>query len=115
MRLTPLAWLMIATLIGAVVVWPLSEGASLALGAVFGLLALAAVSDALGGRENLFDLNESSERKRTALRRLAPGRDWHRKAPDYADEPQDAIFERERVRRGLDPTPTPDLPTEREP
>jgi hypothetical protein len=107
MRPTPLAWLLLASLIGTIVVWPFSEGISLALGAVFGLLLLAVVSDALGGGENAFwgdgpvDVGETSHRKRTALRRLAPGRDWHRKAPDYADEPQDAIFERERKRRGL--------------
>ena len=78
-----------------------SEGISLILGAAFGLLLLATVTDALGGGENFFDISETADRKRTALRSLAPGRDWHRKAPDYADEPQDAIFKRERKRRGL--------------
>jgi hypothetical protein len=107
MRPTPLAWLLLASLVATIAVWPFSEGVSLACGAVFGLLLLAVVSDALGGGENAFwgdgpvDLGETTDRKRTALRRLAPGRDWHRKAPDYADEPQDAIFERERKRRGL--------------
>jgi hypothetical protein len=101
MRLTPLAWLLVASLIGMIVVWPFSEGISLALGAAFGLLLLAVVNDAIGGGENFLDVSETAQRKRTALRRLAPGRDWHRKAPDYADEPQDAIFERERKRRGL--------------
>jgi hypothetical protein len=101
MRPTPLAWLLVASLIATIVVWPLSEGISLALGAVFGVLLLALANDALGGGENFFDISETADRKRNALRRLAPGRDWHRKAPDYADEPQDTIFERERKRRGL--------------
>ena len=101
MRLTPLAWLMIASLVGAVVVWPFSPGISIALGAFFGLLALAAVGDVLGSGKNVFDVHETVERKRLALRQLARGRNWHRKAPDHADEPQDAIFERERKRRGL--------------
>jgi hypothetical protein len=107
MRPTPLAWMLLGSLVGTIVVWPFSETVSLILGAVFGLLVLTAVSDALGGGDNALwgdgplDVGETSDRKRTALRRLAPGRDWHRKAPDFADEPQDAIFDRERKRRGL--------------
>ena len=101
MRLTPLAWLLIASLVGAIVVWPFSDDVSLALGAVFGLLALAGVGDVLGSGKNVFDVHETMERKRLALRQLAPGRNWDRKAPDYADEPPDAIWERERKRRGL--------------
>jgi hypothetical protein len=100
-RLTPLAWLLVVSLVGAVVTWPFSQGLSLALGALFGVLALAAAADVLGSGENVFDLRDTAERRRSALRRLAPGRNWHRKAPDHADEPQDAIFERERQRRGL--------------
>jgi hypothetical protein len=98
-RLTWLAWLLVVSLVGAVVAWPFSQGLSLALGALFGLLVLAAVADVLG--ENVFDVRDTAERRRSALRRLAPGRDWDRKAPDHADEPQDTIFERERKRRGL--------------
>jgi hypothetical protein len=101
MRPTPLAWLMIASLIGVVVAWPFSPGVSIALGAFFGLLAFAAVGDVLGSGKNVFDVHETVERKRLALRQLAPGRNWDRKAPDHADEPPDAIWERERQRRGL--------------
>jgi hypothetical protein len=100
-RLTWLAWLLVVSLVGAVVAWPFSQGLSLALGALFGLLVLAAVADVLGSGENVFDVRDTAERRRSAPRRPAPGRDWDRKAPDHADEPQDTIFERERKRRGL--------------
>jgi hypothetical protein len=100
-RLTPLAWLLVGSLVGAVVTWPFSQGLSIALGALFGLLVFAAAADVLGSGENVFDLRDTVERRRSALRHLAPGRNWDRTAPDHADEPQEAIFERERQRRGL--------------
>ena len=50
-----------------------------------------------------FDVDVASERKREALsRRLKRGRpEWDTTAPDHADEPLDAAWERERKRRGL--------------
>jgi hypothetical protein len=35
------------------------------------------------------------------LRRVSPGRNWDRRAPDAPDEPADVVWERERRRRGL--------------
>jgi hypothetical protein len=103
MRLTPLAWLLLASLVGAVVAWPFSEGLSVVLGALFGLLVLAAVVEGFGANAGWFDIGTAADRKREVLTsRFKRGRpEWERTAPDFADEPQDAIFERERTRRGL--------------
>ena len=97
-RVTTVGWVILGALVGAVVVWPLSEAASLALGFVGGAVAFGAISQMLGDD---WDPRELSSRKSAALRRLSPGRDWDRKAPDFADEPPDAIWLRERERRGL--------------
>jgi hypothetical protein len=97
-RITPVGWVLFAALVGAVVVLPFSEPASLALGLLAGVLAFGAVAEALG---NDGDPLDPSARKRAALRRLSAGRDWDRRAPDHADEPADAIWQRERERRGL--------------
>ena len=99
-RLTAYGWTMIAMLVGAVAVWPLSEGVSLALGFCGGIMALSAIGQALGDT-GAGSLENVAKGKRTALRGLFPGRDWDRKAPDFADEPIDAIWQRERRRRGL--------------
>jgi hypothetical protein len=97
-RVTSVGWVILGALVGAVVVWPLSEAASLALGFVGGAVAFGAISQMLGDD---WDPRDLSSRKSAALRRLSPGRDWDRKAPDFADEPADAIWRRERERRGL--------------
>ena len=97
-RVSSVGWVILVALVGAVVVWPLSEAASLALGFIGGAVAFGAISQMLGDD---WDPRELSSRKSAALRRLSPGRDWDRKAPDFADEPPDAIWLRERERRGL--------------
>jgi hypothetical protein len=98
-RITPLGWIIIIALVGAVVVWPLSEGLSLAMAIAGGVFAFGAVAEALGN--DAAPRDRWASHKRIALRRLSAGRDWDRKAPDHADEPADLIWARERERRGL--------------
>jgi hypothetical protein len=76
---------------------------------VFALLLFAVVTDAVGS--STFEaswsdispaaMEEDVRRRRKALRRLSRPRDWDRRAPDAADEPVEAIWARERERRGL--------------
>jgi hypothetical protein len=73
------------------------------------LLLLALVSEGMtgdmpGGGTATFDTKVANERKLEALsRRFKRGRpEWETTPPDHADEDPDAVWARERERRGLD-------------
>jgi Spy/CpxP family protein refolding chaperone len=102
-RITPLGWLLVAALVATAVLALAAPGAALVAAIVLALVAAAAVADGFGGPVSWFDVDVANDRKREALsRRLKLGRRrWEQTAPDHADEPADAIWERERERRGL--------------
>jgi hypothetical protein len=103
---TIFGWLMIVSGVATVVLAFVFPFAALVTGIIFALLLLGVVSegmsgDLLIGNENL--MNVIDERKREALsRRFKRGRpEWETTPPDHADEHPDAVWERERKRRGL--------------
>jgi hypothetical protein len=102
-RLTPLGWVLLAAVVGTAVLALVAPGAAFVAAIVLAVLAAAALADGFTDAAGWFDMGVASERKREALsRRLKRGRPhWERTAPDHADEPADAIWERERKRRGL--------------
>jgi hypothetical protein len=102
-RVTTVGWLLLATVAITAVLAIVAPGAALVMAVVIALAAATALADSIGAPISWFDIGESSERKRDALtRRFKRGRpEWEKTAPDHADESQDAIFERERQRRGL--------------
>ena len=102
-RVTKLGWVLIGSVVATVVlavVWP---AAALVAAIGLALAAATAVADGMAAPLSWFDVDVASERKRDALsRRLKRGRpEWESTAPDHADEPLDAAWERERKRRGL--------------
>jgi hypothetical protein len=102
-RVTIVGWLLLGAVAITAVLAFVAPGAALAMAIVIALVAATALADSIGAPISWFDIGVSSERKREALtRRFKRGRpEWETTAPDYADEPQDAIFEPERKRRGL--------------
>jgi hypothetical protein len=106
-RPTVLVWTLLALVVAAVALEPLSETASLVAAAVAAAALLAVVLDGLGhGEADLLDRDVRSparvaERRRSALARLKGERDWDRRCPDAPDEPVDEIWARERRRRAL--------------
>jgi hypothetical protein len=102
-RITPLGWLLVAAVIATVVLALVAPGAALIAAVVLAVLALATLTEGFGPNAGWFDVGIASERKRETLsRRLKLGRRrWAETAPDHADEPADAIWARERERRGL--------------
>jgi hypothetical protein len=102
-RVTKLGWVLVGSVAATVLlalVWP---AAALVAAIVLALAAATAVADGMAAPLSWFDVDVASERKRDALsRRLKRGRpEWESTAPDHADEPLDAAWERERKRRGL--------------
>jgi hypothetical protein len=102
-RITPLGWLLVAAVVATVVLAVVAPGAALVATVVLALLALATLTEGFGANAGWFDVDATSERRRETLtRRLKLGRRrWEETAPDHADEPADAIWARERERRGL--------------
>ena len=102
-RLTPLGWALVAAVVATLLLALVAPGAALVAAIILALVAAAGVADGFGAPISWFDVDVVNERKRAALsRRLKLGRRrWERTAPDHADEPPDAIWERERSRRGL--------------
>jgi hypothetical protein len=102
-RVTIVGWLLLAAVIVTAVLAVVAPGAALVMGIVLALAVATALADSFGAPISWFDIGEANERKREALtRRFERGRpEWESTAPDHADESQDAIFERERERRGL--------------
>ena len=102
-RVTTVGWLLLVAVVLTAVLAVVAPGAALVMGIVLALAVATAFADSIGAPISWFDIGEASERKREALtRRFKRGRpEWESTAPDHADESQDAIFERERERRGL--------------
>ena len=108
-RITGLGWALVAVVVVTVVLLFVAPGASAFAGIVLALLLFAVVTDAVGSapyEASWSDISpaameEDVRRRRRALRRLRRPRDWDRRAPDVADEPAEAIWARERERRGL--------------
>jgi hypothetical protein len=102
-RVTIVGWLLIGAVAITAVLAFVAPGAALIMGILIALVVAAALADSIGAPLSWFDIGVTSERKREALtRRFKRGRpEWETTAPDHADESQDAIFERERKRRGL--------------
>jgi hypothetical protein len=102
-RVTTVGWLLLVAVVVTVALAFVAPGAALVLVIVLALIAAMALADSIGAPISWFDIGVANERKREALtRRFKRGRpEWETTAPDHADESQDAIFERERERRGL--------------
>ena len=102
-RVTPLGWFLVAAIVATVALALVAPGAALVAAIILALVAAAAVADGFGAPISWFDVAVATDRKREALsRRLKLGRrSWEQTAPDHADEPADAIWARERRRRGL--------------
>jgi hypothetical protein len=102
-RVTPLGWFMVAAIVATVALAVVAPGAALVAAIILALVAAAGVADGFGAPISWFDVDVANDRKREALsRRLKLGRRrWEQTAPDHADEPPDAIWARERRRRGL--------------
>jgi hypothetical protein len=102
-RITPLGWFLVAAVVATVVLALVAPGAALVAAIILALIVAATVADGFGAPVSWFDVDVATDRKREALsRRLKLGRRrWEQTAPDHADEPADAIWERERARRGL--------------
>jgi hypothetical protein len=102
-RVTTVGWLLLVAVVVTVALAFVAPGAALVMVIVLALIAAMALADSIGAPISWFDIGVANERKREALtRRFKRGRpEWETTAPDHADESQDAIFERERERRGL--------------
>jgi Spy/CpxP family protein refolding chaperone len=102
-RVTPLGWVLLAAAIVTGLLAIVAPGAALVAAIVLALVAAAALAEGFTDAAGWFDMGVASDRKREALsRRLKLGRRrWEQTAPDHADEPADAIWQRERERRGL--------------
>jgi hypothetical protein len=103
-RVTPLGWALLAAVIVTAILAVVAPDAAMIVAVALALVLLAVLGEGLagvpGGR---FDVGVAAARRREVLARFfRRGRpEWETTAPDFADEPQDAIFERERQRRGL--------------
>jgi hypothetical protein len=102
-RVTMLGWVIIGSVVATAALAVVAPAAALIPAIVLALAAATAVADGIGAPVSWFDVDVANDRKREALsRRLKLGRRrWEQTAPDHADEPADAIWERERERRGL--------------
>jgi hypothetical protein len=102
-RVTGLGWFLLAALVVTVVLAVLAPGAGVVAAVILVLVILSVVLEGYGANAGWFDVGAASDRKREVLTsRLKRGRpQWEVTAPDHPDEPQDAIFARERKRRGL--------------
>jgi hypothetical protein len=102
-RVTKLGWVLAASLLATGVLALVAPAAALIAAIVLALAVATAVSDGIGAPISWFDVEVANERKRDALsRRLKRGRpEWETTPPDHADELPDAVWERERKRRGL--------------
>jgi hypothetical protein len=102
-RLTGLGWFLLAAVVVTAALAVVAPGAALVGAVILALVLLALIAEGFGANAGWFDVNAASDRKREALTsRFKRGRpEWEVTAPDHPDEPQDAIFARERKRRGL--------------
>jgi hypothetical protein len=101
MRVAPAGWILLALVAVTIVLAFVAPGVALVTGIVAALALLVLLSEGFTDAIGWFDVDVAAERKREALsRRIRGGRPtWERTPPDEADEPADAIWERERRRR----------------
>jgi hypothetical protein len=102
-RVTPFGWVLVAGVVATVFLAVVAPGAGLVAAVVLAVIALVALAEGFGEPAGWFDMGVTVERKRESVsRRLRCGRpDWETTPPDHADEPPDAIWQRERERRRL--------------
>jgi hypothetical protein len=102
-RVTTVGWILLGALVATGLLALVAPGAALVAAVVLALATAAALADGFGAPVSWFDVDVASERKREALSdRLKRGRpEWETTPPDHADELPDAVWERERRRRGL--------------
>jgi hypothetical protein len=102
-RVTTIGWILLGALVATLILALVAPGAALVAAVVLALATAAALADGFGAPVSWFDVDVASERKREALSdRLKRGRpEWETTPPDHADELPDAVWERERRRRGL--------------
>ncbi|HEX5899901.1 MAG TPA: hypothetical protein VFY32_10930 [Solirubrobacteraceae bacterium] len=102
-RVTVLGWVLLGSLAATAVLAIVAPGAALVAAIILALAVATAVADGFGASLSWCDVEVASERKREALAaRLKRGRpEWETTPPDHADEPADAVWQRERERRGL--------------
>jgi hypothetical protein len=102
-RVTIFGWLLLGAAALTVALAIVAPGAALVAAVILAVLALTALAEGFTSARGHFDVDTAAERKRDFIaRRLKRGRPhWERTPPDHADEPTDAIWARERERRGL--------------
>ena len=100
-RVAPSVVISLVLLAVAIAIEPMFTTLSWILAAIAGLIGLAFAMSAIGdpGASSWPEPGDAHDRKRRALRRMSPERNWHRKAPDAPDEPVEQIWARERARR----------------
>jgi hypothetical protein len=102
-RVTTVGWILLGAVIATGALALVAPGAALVAAILLALAVAAGLADGFGASVSWFDVDVASERKREALSdRLKRGRpEWETTPPDHADELPDAVWERERRRRGL--------------
>jgi hypothetical protein len=102
-RVTTVGWTLLGALVVTAMLAVVAPGIALVAAIVLALAIAAAAADGFGASVSWFDVDVASERKREALSgRLKRGRpEWETTPPDHADELPEAVWERERRRRGL--------------
>jgi hypothetical protein len=95
--------LLLAAVVIIAVLAVVAPGAALVGAVILAVAFVAAVAEGSGAPVSWFDIGLASDRKRDVLTRcLKRGRpEWETTPPDHADEHPDAVWERERKRRGL--------------
>jgi hypothetical protein len=102
-RLTTVGWIFVLGVVVTAVLSLLAPGAAVVMAVALAVIALVVLADGFTDAAGWFDIGVANERKREAIARsLRRGRpQWETTPPDHADEPADAIWQRERRRRGL--------------
>jgi hypothetical protein len=103
---TIFGWLLIVSGVATVVLALVAPMAAFATGLVFALLLLTLLAEGTTGDMPIGTVDDArmwDERKRNALTaRFKRGRpEWETTPPDHADDAAEAVWERERRRRGL--------------
>jgi hypothetical protein len=103
MRLTTVGWVLVAAVVATAVMAVVAPGVAIVIAVVIAVVLLAAFAEGMTDSAGWFDVGVAAERKSSAIARwLKRGRpEWETTPPDHADEPADAVWERERKRRGL--------------
>jgi hypothetical protein len=102
-RVTPIGWTLLAAVATTVLLALIAPGIALIAAVLLAIAVAIAVADGFAAPISWFDVGVANDRKREALSRRFKHRrpEWETTPPDHADEPPDAIWARERRRRGL--------------